>query len=342
MFQSNYAKVRHRGFPNQARMGFACLAATVCHIVRQNKRGTQSVPRPPQRRVGLTLLELVVALGVLAALTTIALQSLEPIQDQTRYETTQRLLEDIRHATSGAAVAWSNNGTPLVTGYIADTGSLPTSLGDLVSKPAGLGAYAQQTFDSDRDATDDVAISSGWNGPYLHLGVGQQDVVDGWGRALLVDPDGGTFDFRSQGSDGDSVGAETGYEADLIAALPSASYTTNSVVFRLFAIDATTGTRIDPTVTGTEQLGIVFYSINGNGGTTGAIEEVTLPIAASGTFEATRTDVMHGRAAARAFLWDDVDGNDQLDAGETITASSHTHYFVLLGGVDARIELELR
>ncbi|MCA9216157.1 MAG: prepilin-type N-terminal cleavage/methylation domain-containing protein [Planctomycetales bacterium] len=293
------------------------------------------------RRFGLTLLELIVALGILAVLSTIAIRSLDPLADQARYEATQRLLDDLRSATVGDPNAKQLGGQRIVSGYVADTGSLPSTLSDFTTKPAGLIAYAAQTFDSDRDTVDDVSLSSGWKGPYVRFGAGQSVIVDGWGRTPLIDPDGGDFDFTSQGSDGDSVLPEDDYQADISVAMPSVEYTA-SVVFRVFAIDGTTGTRIDPAPAGLEQLGVLLYTVNGNGGTTGAIEETTLPVAATGTFEVSKNNAMHGVAAARAFMWSDTDADDQLDAGEAVVVSSYVHYFTIVGGIDSRVEMELR
>jgi type II secretory pathway pseudopilin PulG len=70
----------------------------------------------------LTLLELIVALGILAVLSTIAVQALDPLADQARYEATQRLLNDLRLATVGSTHARHTDGQPLVTGLLADTG----------------------------------------------------------------------------------------------------------------------------------------------------------------------------------------------------------------------------
>lgn len=298
--------------------------------------------RLSSRRCGLSLLELIVALGILAALSTVAVRTLDPLADQARYEATRTVLDQLRLATFGDPAAKQIDGQRIISGFLADTGALPSALGDLTALPAGIDAYTLQSFDSDRDTADDVSLSSGWNGPYVHLGAGQSSLLDGWGRSPLIDPDAGDFDFTSRGSDGDAVAPEDGYRADLSVTIPAVEYTSSTVVFRVFAIDGMTGTRIDPAPTPVQQLGVLFYSVNGNGGTTGAVEEVTLPVAATGTFEATVTNVNHGRAAARAFLWSDTDADDQLDAGESIVLSSYVHYFSVIGGVDSRIEMELR
>ena len=116
----------------------------------------------------------------------------------------------------------------------------------------------------------------------------------------------------------------------------------SNVTFRLFEIDGGTGTRIDPSPAGNEQLGVLFYGVNANGGTTGAIEELMLPIAGVGTFEASQINVMHGVTAARGVLWSDTDADQILDAGESILRSSYVHYQTLSGNADLRVEMELR
>lgn len=68
-----------------------------------------------RNRRGLTLLELIVALGILAALSTIAVRAIDPLADQSRYEATQRLLDDLRDATVGSALARQVNGQPIVS-----------------------------------------------------------------------------------------------------------------------------------------------------------------------------------------------------------------------------------
>src|SRR5690606_3339949 len=115
-----------------------------------------------EKRSGLTLLELLVVLGILAVLSTIAVTSLDPIADQSRFEATQRLLDSVRLATVGDPALRQIQGQRIITGYDADTGILPSDVTDLVTQPVGLVAHSVVTFDSDRDSIDDVTLSSGW------------------------------------------------------------------------------------------------------------------------------------------------------------------------------------
>ncbi len=291
------------------------------------------------KRFGLTLLELVVVLGILAMLSSMAVRSLEPLADQARFESTQRLLNDLRECIAGSSASTTNTRTP--AGFFVDTGMLPASSNDLLSKDNSLVAYSVQTFDSDRDTTDDVTLSSGWNGPYLQRGAGITQIVDGWGRNPIFTPAGNGLTLSSRGSDGDSIGAEDGYRADLQTALLERDIY-GDVVCRLFAIDSLNGLRIDPSVTGSEQLGVLFYGVNANGGSSGAIQEQLLPVAASGSFEVRRADCGIGKAAVRAILWNDLDNDDALDVGETIVKKSYVHYLQIQPGVDNRVEMELR
>ncbi len=290
-------------------------------------------------RRGLTLLELIVALGILAALSTIAVRAIDPLADQSRYEATQRLLDDLRDATVGSALARQINGQPIVSGYLADTGSLPTNVSDFLSMPAGLIAHQIQSFDSDRDSINDVILASGWNGPYVLRGAGQTELLDGWGRPPLIGSDGGEFALVSLGCDNDSVLPEDGYQADLKATIPASRFS-SSATFRLFAIDGNTNTRIDPSPSGLQRLGILLYAVNANGGTSGAMEEVTLNV--DGSFEASQNAMIHGPAAARGILWSDTNSDGQLDSGEPISLRSFVHHFMVTGDANLRIEMELR
>lgn len=292
-------------------------------------------------RIGLTLLELVIVLSILAVLSTVAVRAIDPLADQARYQTTVSTLDQLQRATTGELYARQPSGQPIVSGLIADTGVLPSALSDFTTQPVGIAAYAVQSFDSDRDASNDVTLSSGWNGPYVQLGAGQASLIDGWGQPILVDPDAGTFDFTSYGSDADSALPEDGYQANLVVEIPSSSYTSN-LTLRLFDIDGTTGTRIDPSVSAFQQLGVLLYAVNAAGGTTGTIQELLLPVAAIGTFEATQTNIIHGQAAARGIVWNDTNLNQALDLGETIVRKSFVHYFTITSLSDLRIEMELR
>jgi hypothetical protein len=124
-------------------------------------------------------------------------------------------------------------------------------------------------------------------------------------------------------------------------------------VLRLYSISATTGTRIDPTLSnlldgiasplvGTKLLGIHFYGKNASGGTTGEIQEVMIPVAMTGSFEYRISNATHGKAAARAILWVDANGDQLLNPGEIVLRKSHVQVFDIVAGQENRFDMELR
>jgi prepilin-type N-terminal cleavage/methylation domain-containing protein len=130
---------------------------------------------------GLTLLELVMVLAILAVLTAVAVQSLEGMADQTRFEATQRTLELIR-----TAIVSENTANTPVTGFVADMGRLPSSLEELLVPPADAAPFGLHNAPA---PFTNIRVPGGWRGPYLRLPVGSQALGvnlprDGWGNPL--------------------------------------------------------------------------------------------------------------------------------------------------------------
>jgi len=137
-----------------------------------------------------------VALAILAAVTTIAIRSVTKLQDQARYTNTTSTLNSIQAAIVGPANQHWPDGSPQVTGFVADVGRLPNYLiagsdplgvnGDplteLLQNPSAIPAfsYVQSKIDSS------VVVGVGWQGPYLRLGAGPTYIRDGWGNSLLA------------------------------------------------------------------------------------------------------------------------------------------------------------
>jgi prepilin-type N-terminal cleavage/methylation domain-containing protein len=170
----------------------------------------------PARIRGMTLLELLVVVAILAVLATVAIQSTSDIGNQTRYEVTQKALASFRDVVLGPANQVAPDGSPLVTGFIADMGRPPGStqlfhpeyggvpdLGELYSEalPAGLRPYAlypatsanaANTFITAGTSTNssllvdaDLRVPAGWRGPYLRKPGTEVTLVDGWSKALV-------------------------------------------------------------------------------------------------------------------------------------------------------------
>lgn len=153
--------------------------------------------RSNSNRDGLTLLELLIVLVILAALTTIAVKSLESIGDQARYDQTERTLIQIEEATTGNDSDRQADGTPLISGFVADVGRLPVAIGndpetqlaeiwDSTSTIATTFPYAVRIGPATPVDYSDVRLPCGWRGPYLRFGVGESDVRDGWGEPFVA------------------------------------------------------------------------------------------------------------------------------------------------------------
>lgn len=153
----------------------------------------------PRRRFrsGLTLLELMVVLVILAIVATVAVQSLQPQVDSQRFDSAARLLEEIKVATLGPSQKFQLDGTPIVSGFVADVGRFPRietsendteeflSLGELWSNENQLASQFPFQFRAGPEQPVDystIRLPCGWRGPYLQLPIGTKQLVDPWGR----------------------------------------------------------------------------------------------------------------------------------------------------------------
>ncbi len=185
----------------------------------------------PDLRRGLTLLELLAVLMILAITTTIAVVSTQGVLDQSRYEATQTTLQQLKQAVVGRQDARQTDGTVVVSGFVADTGRLPQDVEELLAKPDDLVEFTTEPVSG-------VPLPRGWNGPYLETGIGQSEPLDGWGRSFVFRlPDATSAEITSQGADGDSDLPEDGYDRDLVLSIVPADYTASLVQLQLKQFD---------------------------------------------------------------------------------------------------------
>lgn len=122
---------------------------------------TKTVHAP---RRGFTLLEMLVVLTIMAVLTTVAAQSLEPVAQKSRAEATQRTLEAVRAALHSVT---HTGGSTSVAGFVSDLRRLPNSW--------------QELFDRNLIASNNL-----WHGPYILPPGNATTLVDAWGRPIRL------------------------------------------------------------------------------------------------------------------------------------------------------------
>lgn len=300
--------------------------------------------RRSNRRPGLTLVELLIVLTILAVLTLAAVASVDPVIQQARFDRTQQSLQSIRTALVSSATR-GPDGTMLLSGYVLQMGSLPTSIVDLLVSPTGVESTVQ-AIDTDFDGVADSSLPGGWAGPYVEIPVAATAYTDGWGNALTFSASGTppTLTVTSLGADG-AAGAAAGgaYDADLTTVLQPTEYR-GLLSFRVYQLDST-GTRLDPTLTGTQRLGIVIAGVNAdpNLDQPGLVQRwpQAIPVAAVPAFELSNVQMTAGQIACRALLWDDTSADGIVDAGETVLSRSVVQYLTLAPGHTRKVLLDL-
>jgi prepilin-type N-terminal cleavage/methylation domain-containing protein len=152
-------------------------------------------PRNRRTPPGFTLLELVVVLAILAIVTAVATRTLSQVEDQRRFESSQRGLEDLEAAILGSDEDRAPDGSRISGGFVADMGRLPRTVangGQLTLAELWLDPGTPFHFDARPavaangvDAADEdpqVLVPGGWRGPYVRLPLGANNLKDGWGN----------------------------------------------------------------------------------------------------------------------------------------------------------------
>lgn len=173
-------------------------------------------------RVGFTLLEMLVVVTIMAVLATLAVQSLEPVAQKSRIETTERTLDSMQKSL---LTITQSSGSTSVSGFVADLRRLPTTLAEL-----SVNAYSD----------------SSWQGPYLTVPGNTPIIIDGWNRSpriTFADSLGNSkaaldklqdlLLISSDGIDGVPATAD-----DIVRRLPVSQLTARELRVRLYAVDA--------------------------------------------------------------------------------------------------------
>lgn len=192
-----------------------CWSSTTVEIAMPGLNRTQ-YPSLPQG--GFTLLELLLVVTILSAVAWMSLGYVNNNGDQVRFEDTKNRLQAIRRAIIGDT-SRTLNGQPVISGYVADMGVIPSDINALISRkycqgdPTKLSEEAclspstwrEQGQDFCSDATystqslceannkvwnfgfghdDKYGLWLGWNGPYLQATSTMEytKFLDGWGN----------------------------------------------------------------------------------------------------------------------------------------------------------------
>lgn len=153
------------------------------------------------QQAGFTLLELLVVITLLGLLSLTAVAIIDNAGDQDRFEATRSRLATIRAAIIGDT-SRTLNGEPMLSGYVADMGRLPSNINELMERGSQTAwiEWDVEEFQLGVSPTGKAGkIYAGWRGPYLN---GTPEVSgtkfrDGWGNKDVS----ATVDALNQGWD---------------------------------------------------------------------------------------------------------------------------------------------
>ena len=155
-------------------------------------------PLSSTRRAAFTLLEMAIVLAILALVTHVAVTRL--VDDTYKPRLARRQLAELRDAICGREGVLDAAGQPTWTGFVADMGRLPSSVGELWSCPTNQLSRMLPVPDSSHRVW---SLPCGWNGPYAKP-ASDGRLLDPWGNSYRLDaPSGGdTVRIVSSGPDG--------------------------------------------------------------------------------------------------------------------------------------------
>jgi len=179
--------------------------------------GAKNLPK------GFTLVEVIVMLAVIAILAAVAVPMAWRLFQVTASDTTNDEMQRLKNAILGDSTK-IQSGTRTDFGYLGDVGCLPTSLSDLITKLAGVSAFA---FNST------AQYGMGWNGPYITGAATGQETAeftnDQCGNAYTYSSTGCTAPFTSTFYSKGPNGADDSGSGDDIS-YPLAATDTGSTV----------------------------------------------------------------------------------------------------------------
>ncbi|MEM9446551.1 MAG: prepilin-type N-terminal cleavage/methylation domain-containing protein [Verrucomicrobiota bacterium] len=288
-------------------------------------------------RRGLTLVELLVVLSIIAVLSTVALRSMVGVLDQTNYEANLTQLQEVEIAVLGDED---------VAGFLGDIGRLPQIVGSIPETQLselwdpGLSSYSINTPSGDSE----VRLGTGWRGPYLNLGLTRSDLTDGFGRPFVFyqadgsnadDPGESIAAIQSLGASGTTGGVD--YEEDVTVIFQDS--TSNLWQSDLMITVVRDSSNIE--LADGANLIVRAYGANGSGGIHTVVEEKLVITSDLPSQDFTLSDLPHGAKVLRAYQ--DNDNPSTKDTAITTTSSERKSpaTTIVLGRLTGTITLTL-
>lgn len=122
---------------------------------------------------GFSLIELVLVMILLGILGAVAIPNFIDLRDDARIAVTRDEMAALKRGITGDS-RLASGGTLIFPGYEADVGKLPSTLSDLVAKPAGVNSY-------------DPLSRLGWRGPYVDPSPTSDYAKDAWTSSYIYD-----------------------------------------------------------------------------------------------------------------------------------------------------------
>jgi len=153
-----------------------------------------------RKNAGFTLLELVVVVGIMGLMSTMAMDLYTDKSNQKRFELTKQRLAEIKFAIIGDPMMKVDN-QKVLSGFYYDMGQLPTNLKELISDQKSKGSCTTNTgattFTSEANCTPPSSWETLWNGPYItniQSSSGNLVFADAWGNGDITDNFGWVFE----------------------------------------------------------------------------------------------------------------------------------------------------
>ncbi len=144
-----------------------------------------------RKNSGFTLLELVVVVGIMGLMSTMAMDLYTDKSNQKRFELTKQRIDELKYAMIGNS-SHIVNGVPITNSFVADIGELPENINALLFNEycSNITYFTQIKCENEGDTWH--VLSSDWNGPYLRNRYTSSDgnlvFKDAWGSDFIIKP----------------------------------------------------------------------------------------------------------------------------------------------------------